>query len=124
MNDAQNMQQQAEEFRARYQAVRYQIARVIVGQESVVEQVLTAMFCGGPADFSGIAPSLCVSDVIHEAYVKVDEEGTEAAAATAVVMEDSASMGFTVNHPFVFAIREKYSGTILFMGKVMDPTAG
>jgi len=81
-----------------------------------------AMFCDGPADFSGIAPNLCVSDVIHEAYVKVDEEGTEAAAATAVVMEDSASMGFSVNHPFVFAIRDQLTGTILFLGRVADPS--
>jgi len=82
-----------------------------------------AMFCDGPADFSGIAPNLCVSDVIHEAYVKVDEEGTEAAAATAVIMQDSASAGFTVDRPFVFAIRDQLTGTILFLGRVEDPSA-
>jgi len=81
------------------------------------------MFCDGQPDFSGIAPNLCVSDVVHEAYVKVDEEGTEAAAATAVVMQDSASLGFMVDHPFVFAIRDQLTGTIPFLGRVADPSA-
>ena len=58
----------------------------------------------------------------HKAFVKVDEEGTEAAAVTSVGMTDSAPPMFQVDRPFVFMIREKLSGTILFMGKVMDPT--
>jgi len=83
-----------------------------------------AMFCDAPADFSGIASSLCVSDVVHEAYVKVDEEGTEAAAATAVVVTvQAASPAFIANHPFVFAIRDQLTGTILFLGRVEDPSA-
>lgn len=75
------------------------------------------------ADFAGIADDVFISDVLHEAYVRVDEEGTEAAAATAVVMEDSAAMPFNVDRAFVFAIRDKLTGSLLFLGRVDDPTA-
>ena len=54
MNDAQNMQQQAEEFRARYQAVREQIARVIVGHDEIVHGVLTCLFVGGHCLLEGV----------------------------------------------------------------------
>jgi serine protease inhibitor len=78
------------------------------------------------ADFSGITgrKDLFISEVIHQAYVKVDEEGTEAAAATAVVMELSAILinDFNADHPFIFIIQEKESGNILFLGRVTDPT--
>ncbi len=79
------------------------------------------------ADFSGMTGNrdLFISSVIHQAYVKVDEKGTEAAAATAVVMTESAAMPsniFRADHPFIFIIREKETGNILFMGRVTDPT--
>ncbi len=79
------------------------------------------------ADFSGMdgTRSLYISDVIHQAYVKVDEKGTEAAAATAVVMKLSAVMPsnvFRADHPFIFIIQDKDTGNILFMGRVNDPT--
>lgn len=78
------------------------------------------------ADFSGIdgTKNLYISDVLHKAYVKVDEEGTEAAAATAVVMVITAApvTVFRADHPFIFIIQEKSTGNILFMGRVMDPT--
>ena len=84
-------------------------------------------FCAGAADFSGMdgTGSLCISNVIHQAFVAVDEKGTEAAAATAVVMEESA-MIFTglelpIDHPFIFLIRDLDSGQILFAGRVLDP---
>jgi serpin B len=81
------------------------------------------------ADFSGMtsAEKLFISAVIHQAYVKVDEKGTEAAAATAVFM-GATSMGprdliiFRADHPFIFIIQEKQTGNILFLGKVVDPT--
>jgi serpin B len=78
------------------------------------------------ADFSRMyAPGgIWIDEVKHKAFVKVDEEGTEAAAVTSVVMTDSAPLPFIVDRPFVFVIREKFSGTVLFMGKMMDPTAG
>lgn len=87
------------------------------------------------ADFTGIATAaaaggnLSVSDVIHKAFVAIDEEGTEAAAATAVIMNrESASIElppvrFEADHPFVFAIRDVKSGRILFMGRVTNPKA-
>ncbi|NQU98463.1 serpin family protein [Candidatus Woesearchaeota archaeon] len=79
------------------------------------------------ADFSGMdrTNNLYISSVIHQAYVKVDEKGTEAAAATAVVMEAMAAMPrnvFRADHPFIFIIQEKGTGNILFMGRVTNPT--
>lgn len=88
------------------------------------------------ADFTGIAnPSdlrdrLCIGDVFHKAFVKVDEKGTEAAAATAVVMMRAGSAApkpetlaeFKADHPFLFLIRDEATGLVLFMGRVADPT--
>lgn len=81
----------------------------------------------GNADFSGMngTESLFIDQVIHQAFVKVDEEGTEAAGATAVVMKDSAALQrkvFNADHPFIFVIQEKETGNILFLGRVVDPT--
>jgi serpin B len=78
------------------------------------------------ADFSGInggIEQLYITDVVHKAYVKVNEEGTEAAAATAVIIgTTSMPPSFIVDHPFLFLIRHNATGTILFMGRVLDPT--
>jgi serpin B len=61
--------------------------------------------------------------VKHKTFVDVNEEGTEAAAVTSVEMRfTSAPETIRVDRPFVFAIRENYSGTILFMGKIVDPS--
>lgn len=82
------------------------------------------------ADFSGMdgRELLYLSEALHKAWVKVDEKGTEAAAATAVVMAAGSAPGreinmFRADHPFLFLIRENSSGSILFMGKVHDPSA-
>ncbi|MCX7844935.1 MAG: serpin family protein [Candidatus Bipolaricaulota bacterium] len=82
------------------------------------------------ADFSGMDGTydLCIDNVIHEAFVAVDEAGTEAAAATAVVMRFKATPGSSVvlmkvDRPFLFLIREKGTGVILFLGRVTNPTA-
>lgn len=82
------------------------------------------------ADFSGMGDGgeeLSITDVLHKAYVKVDEEGTEAAAATAVVVGIESlqppKLIFLADHPFLFVIRDAQTGSILFMGRVMDPTA-
>ncbi|MBN2798061.1 MAG: serpin family protein, partial [Deltaproteobacteria bacterium] len=82
-------------------------------------------FDGLIADFSGIADTgLFISDVAHEAVVIVDEEGTEAAAATAVVDVGTAMPAvFTGDHPFLFIIQDNLTGSILFMGQLNDPTA-
>jgi serpin B len=77
------------------------------------------------ADFSRMADDkLFISDVIHQAYIDVDEEGTEAAAATAIVMRLTSVINervFIANKPFIFLIRDNVSGNILFMGKYVKP---
>jgi len=82
------------------------------------------------ADFSGMAhlspdERMFIEKVIHQAYVKVDEKGTEATAATAISMGFSNSAGpstsFIADHPFTFIIQNKNNGNILFIGKVNDP---
>ena len=81
------------------------------------------------ADFSKMdgTRKLFISEVIHQAFIETDEKGTEAAAATAVIMlagsayHPSKPIEFTADHPFLFAIREKNSGSILFLGRIADP---
>jgi serpin B len=82
------------------------------------------------ADFSGMEPQkeLFLSAVIHKAFVEVNEEGTEAAAATGVVVEAKSEKrvedevhSFRADHPFLFMIRENRSGSILFLGRLSDP---
>jgi serpin B len=80
------------------------------------------------ADFSGMNGNkdLSIAYVFHKAFVEVNEEGTEAAAATAVIMTlksaPHSSPVFHADHPFLFVIRDNRSGSILFMGRVMNPT--
>ncbi len=81
----------------------------------------------GNADFSGMdgTKNLQISQVIHQAFIKINEKGTEAAAVTAVTMKNSMVMSrniFRADHPFIFIIQEKGTGNILFMGRVIDPT--
>jgi serpin B len=83
----------------------------------------------GDADFSGMTGNrdLFISDVIHKAFVAVDEAGTEAAAATAVIMPESGppdpTVAVTIDRPFIFLIRDIETGAILFAGRVMNPGA-
>ena len=83
----------------------------------------------GAADFSGITgnPELCISEVVHKAFVAVDEAGTEAAAATAVIMELTAvpepPVEVTIDHPFIFLIRDIETGAVLFVGRALNPGA-
>ena len=83
------------------------------------------------ADFSGMTTGekdLFISRVVHKAFVDVSEEGTEAAAATAVIMELTSVVEptppavFRADHPFIFMIRDNHSGSILFIGRVDDPS--
>jgi serpin B len=83
-------------------------------------------FSGG-ADFSGMtgSPDLFISEVLHKAFVSLDEAGTEAAAATAVIMDESEPPGepveVTIDRPFIFLIRDIETGAILFVGRVLNP---
>ena len=82
------------------------------------------------ADFSRLAEqpfasNLYVSDVVQKTWLRVDEEGTEAAAVTSVgVRVTSMPVGLTVDRSFIMAIRERHSGTILFLGVIDDPVEG
>jgi serpin B len=80
------------------------------------------------ADFSGMTGNrdLFISRVVHQAYVDVNEQGTEAAAATSVGMAISAvvrTVVLRVDHPFLFFIMERQTGSVLFLGRVTDPSA-
>jgi serpin B len=99
------------------------------GSLSLAEELkalgMTLAFTGS-ADFSGIfgARSIYISDVIHKAFISVDEKGTEAAAATAVIFERTSipAPSFIADRPFLFVIRDRLTGVILFMGRILDPT--
>jgi serpin B len=102
------------------------------GLKEVLKKMgMVKAFNSAQSDFSKINddPNLYISKVIHKSFIDVNETGTEAAAVTAVVME-TLSVGpgdgvkkiyFTVNKPFVFAITEKDTGAILFIGEVNNP---
>lgn len=88
---------------------------------------MTDAFDDTKADFSGITnpTQLHVAQVVHQATITVDEDGTEAAAATGVSMSDSAahlSQRVDLDRPFLYFIRDTKTGSILFMGRVTDPT--
>lgn len=91
--------------------------------------VLSA-FSSGAADFSGIdgTRDLFISAVIHQANITLDETGTEAAAATALIMEAGAAppitqpLTLTLDHPYLYLIRDDATGAPLFVGRVLDPT--
>jgi serpin B len=91
---------------------------------------MPSAFDDSRADFSGIttAEILVIAAVIHQANIDVDEKGTEAAAATAVVMRASGMpaepVTLRVDRPFIFALRDVPTGAILFMGRVADPSIG
>jgi serpin B len=83
---------------------------------------------GGKADFSGMngKKDLFISAVVHKAFVDVNEEGTEAAAATGVAVAAKSKPApppvFRADHPFLFLIRDQKTGAILFLGRILDPT--
>ncbi len=98
-----------------------------------LKEILAAMGMpvafSGDADFSGMTGNrdLFIAEVIHKAFISVDEAGTEAAAATAVVMKEIAAplepIEVTIDHPFIFLIRDIETGTILFVGRIVNPSA-
>ena len=96
-------------------------------KDTLIQMGLVNAFSSS-ADFSGITggKDLSIDSVLHKAFVEVNEEGTEAAAATAVIMEltgegGSSRVVFDADHPFIFLIQHRETGTILFMGKVCNP---
>ncbi|CAH1780308.1 unnamed protein product [Owenia fusiformis] len=86
---------------------------------------MNAIFSRGSLTRMSNDTSLLVTDVIHKAFVEVNEEGMEAAAATAILIKLTAILRpieFRADHPFLFVIRDDITKTILFMGRVMQPT--
>jgi serpin B len=94
--------------------------------DTLVALGMKDVFNPNAADFSGMdgKKDLFISDVVHKAFVEVNEEGTEAAAATGVVMRATAvrtTPVFRADRPFMFLIRENQTGSILFIGRMMNP---
>jgi serpin B len=117
-----------------YQEVDVYVPKFTMTSQFTLSAILKAMGMedafSGNADFSGIESSkqLNITDVIHKAFVEVNEEGTEAAAATGVVVgltsvsEPQPVPIFKADHPFVFFIRDNHSESILFLGRVVNPS--
>lgn len=108
--------------------------RITWGSFSLVEALkslgMVDAFSDTKADLSGMngRPDLYITDVLHKAFIDVNEEGTEAAAATAVIVGLKSIPAppevFRADRPFIFIIQEKSTGSILFMGRVSDPSKG
>ena len=94
-------------------------------ENALAEMGMPSAF-GVSADFSGMdgTLSLYIASVVHKAFVSVDEKGTEAAAATAVLMQKlngESSVEFIIDRPFIYLIRDRGTGTILFIGRILNP---
>lgn len=99
-------------------------ARTHLSLKETLSALGMPMAFGGSADFSGMVEGggLWLDQVEHEAFVEVDEQGTRAAAATGGEMVESHGPTVEVNRPYLYVIRDRGSGTILFIGRVTDPT--
>lgn len=132
--NAQNWQQWMQQFRRREGAVG--LPRFKLEYETELNDTLKALgmevaFDPDRADFSAmrsIPPNLSISKVKHKSFVDVNEEGTEAAAATSVeiiatsaILEPEKPFRLIADRPFFFAIRDNQTGTVLFMGSVVEP---
>jgi serpin B len=110
---------------------RYHVEKKYLMAGDLAKMGMPSAFDAHTADFSGMDGNrdLLISAVVHQTFVDVTENGTEAAAATAGVVGLMAMppgpkeeiKEFKADHPFVFFIQNKRSGTILFMGRVSDP---
>jgi serpin B len=114
---------------------RFQVTLPLSLVDSLTNLGMKVPFDPEQADFSGLLDpkekdehQLYISAIVHKAFVLVDEEGSEAAAATAVVMDDAGDAvapqppKVRADHPFVWLIRDTKSGAVLFIGRVTDPT--
>ncbi len=121
-----------------YRSIALTLPKLSFRTKTSLKEVLTALGMdlafSDDADFSGMSlkakdEPIKISEVVHEAFIQVDEKGSEAAAATAVIM---VALGMAINpeqplevrldRPFFFAIREVKSGALLFVGSIIDPT--
>ncbi|HMN13386.1 MAG TPA: serpin family protein [Bellilinea sp.] len=99
-----------------------------LGLKDSLQQLGMSEAFSSNADFSGMTGSkeLAISDVIQKAFIDVNEEGTEAAAATAVIigktsMDPSEPLKITLDHPFIYLIKDRQTNSVLFMGRVVQP---
>lgn len=113
-----------------YNGVSINFPKFELDYEIEYNDILKAMgmeiaFNATEADFNGITDrsvmKIYIDEVKHKTFIRVDEEGTEAAAVTSVGIVESVSQQFNINRPFVFIIHELETGTNLFMGKVKNP---
>uniref|UniRef100_A0A8C9YCV7 Serpin B6 n=3 Tax=Sander lucioperca TaxID=283035 RepID=A0A8C9YCV7_SANLU len=103
---------------------RFKMEETYDMEEVLVSMGMVDAFDDTKSDFSGMSPTndLVLSKVVHKAFVEVNEEGTEAAAATAAVMMNCCpSATFIADHPFVFFIRHNSSMSVLFAGRYCSP---
>jgi len=116
----------------RVQMPKWQMTQPTALIEPLVRLGMTDAFDHRLADFSRLSDSntegLAITDVVHQAFIRVDETGTEAAAATAVVVGLRSAridepFRFTADHPFVYIIRHNETGAVLFIGRVVSPQA-
>ncbi|PKK89911.1 MAG: serpin family protein [Candidatus Wallbacteria bacterium HGW-Wallbacteria-1] len=114
--------------RVRVYLPKFKITALFRLDQTLISMGMADAFNDSRADFSGMdgrPHGLCIGAVLHKAFVEVNEEGTEAAAATAVVMNTKGGGSFPpvfkADHPFIFLIQENMTGNILFMGRFSDP---
>ncbi|CAJ1081852.1 leukocyte elastase inhibitor-like [Xyrichtys novacula] len=107
---------------------RFKLEETYSMVETLKKLGMTDLFSSLRSDFSGMSPvkGLAVSEVVHKAFVDVNEEGTEAAAATGITMETlmgyiGKPFSFVADHPFLFFIKHKPSNTVLFAGRYCKP---
>jgi len=109
---------------------RFSITQDVPMADLLKEMGMVTPFIFGEADFSNMADieatgePLFIQDALHKAFIEVNEEGAEAAAASAVIIgTESMPPSFYADHPFVFLIRDNPTGAVLFLGRVDDPSA-
>ena len=108
---------------------RFKLEYAVILNDALKALGMGIAFDSGKADFSKMGPpGLYIDEAIHKTFVEVNEEGTEAAAATDVIMIPGSAGGdsptpfvFMVDRPFLFAIRDDVTGAVLFMGVIVEP---
>ena len=110
-----------------FRVPRFTVADKTNTREMLLELDLLLPFDRDAANFGDIVEALVVSDVYHESFVEVNEEGTEAASAIAAAMRFNcarmeAPVDFVADHPFVFLIKEELNDVVVFAGQVIDPS--
>lgn len=106
---------------------KFKLEEVYELNKPLAKMGMTDVFCSAKADLSGMngEGGLFLSTVVHKAFVEVNEEGTEAAAATGIELVTLSCSDrpehFTADHPFLFLIKHKATNSVLFLGRFMSP---